>query len=355
MQQRPTVLISGASFAGLSMAFWMHRLGYAVTVVEWAPSLKRGGTPVNIKGVTVDVARRMGIFASIEARRIIKKTTEFSGPDDVAEVFHESRGGADDIDFEIERDVLLDLIYGAVEGYVDFVFGDSVTALEERGDGITVAFAQGRRKTFDLVVGCDGIHSNIRNLWFGPEENYAFFLGAYGSVTILDRLLVPEGTSNMYGEPGRFVSLNAYNGKTDIILMFASDQELAFDPRGRGEQKRLIIDRFATMEGPVPALLDEVNQSDNFYFGSASQIRMPSWTKGRIALVGDAGYCASPAAGKGGSLALDGAAALADAFAEHGGDHVAAFLAYDAGFRPYIEEVQTGAAAFCKTVLGRRG
>jgi 2-polyprenyl-6-methoxyphenol hydroxylase-like FAD-dependent oxidoreductase len=345
-------LISGASFAGLATAFWMQRLGYAVTIVELATSLKRGGTPVNINGPTLDVARRMGLLGQIEARRIIKETTEFTGPAHVAEVFQGARDGKDEIDYEIERDVLLDMMYVITKDDVEFVFDDSITHLRENEDGISVSFVKGQDRQFDLVFGCDGIHSNVRNLWFGAEDNYAFFLGAYGSVTILDRLLMPEGLSKMFGEEGRFVSLNTYNGKTDIILMFASTQELMFDVRDRVGQKQIVLDRFATMGDRVPDLLHELMQSDNFYFGPLTQIRMPSWTKGRVALVGDAGYCASPAAGKGGSLAVDGAAALAAAFAKHAGDYKAAWASYNADFRGFLEEVQTGAVTFCTDVLG---
>lgn len=358
MAQGKSVLISGASFAGLATAYWMRRLGYDVTVVEAAPALKRGGTPVNIKDATVDVVRRMGLFEQIESHRIVKTLTEFSGPEHVEARFRDEKDGEGmpgDVDYEIERDVLLRLMYDTVEGHVEFVFNDGIRSVREDDAGVPVSFERGSERRFDLVFGCDGIHSNVRSLWFGPEKDYAHFLGAYGAVTIVDRLLLPEGTSNMYGEDGRFVSVNTYNGKTDIILLFASEDELDVDWRDKDSQRSIVLDRFATMGGPITALLAEVERAENFYFGPITQILMPAWTKGRVALVGDAGYCASPAAGKGGSLALDGAAASADALEQYGGDYAAAFAAYDAGFRPYLEDVQAGAVGFCRQVLGAGG
>jgi 2-polyprenyl-6-methoxyphenol hydroxylase-like FAD-dependent oxidoreductase len=147
----------------------------------------------------------------------------------------------------------------------------------------------------------------------------------------------------MYNEPGKGVMLNAYKNKTDIVFAFASDDEIEYDTRDQDQQRRIIAEQFAGSGWRTAELLAEVRGSNNFYFDKLCQIRMPSWTKGRIALVGDAGYCASPAAGMGGSLAIDGAAALADAIRERDGDFELAFRDYNERFRPFIEEIQSEA------------
>jgi 2-polyprenyl-6-methoxyphenol hydroxylase-like FAD-dependent oxidoreductase len=362
MNNSRNILISGASFAGLATAFWMKKAGFNVTVVEIAEGLKKGGTPVNIRNNTVDIVKRMGLFDQIQSNRLNMQETEFISADDAAE--RSSRGQNDgeqsaNIDFEIERDVLLNLMFDAVKEGVEFVFGDSIASLREKNNGIDVSFRKGSRRSFDLVFGCDGVHSDVRKFWFGAEEEFSHFLGAYGSVTIVDRLLIPENTSQMYNEPGKLVLLSAYNDKTDIILMFSSEQEIPYDYRDEEQKRNILVSQFSDMGWRTQELLKEVKQSKNLYFDKLSQIKMPSWTKGRVALVGDAGYCASPAAGMGGSLAIDGAAALADAFRKWDGNFELAFKEYNESFRPFIEECHANAVTSLeflvpKTVEGLR-
>jgi len=184
------------------------------------------------------------------------------------------------------------------------------------------------------------MHSTVRRLWFGDQAQHVYYLGRYFSITIVDKLLIEPNTLQMYNEPGKCVMLNAYKTKTDIILIFASEQEIPYDYRDQAQQRRIIEERFVGQGWRTSELLEEVRGSTSFYFDKLCQVRMPSWTKGRVALVGDAGYCVSPAAGRGGSLALDGAAALADAMRDRGGDFEQAFRDYDARFRPFIEEIQ---------------
>ncbi|GAB4043844.1 FAD-dependent monooxygenase [Spirosoma litoris] len=337
------VLVSGASFAGLSTAYWMNKLGYKVTVVEVANGLKLGGTPVNIEGNTVDIVKRMGIFEQIQAHRLVMEMLEFKNDDDVTEGKISIRNEGEELpteDCEIERDTLLHLLVDRIKNDVDFIFNNSITALTETNDAIDVSFKDGTQQTFDLVFGCDGIHSAVRRLWFGNEADYLHFLGQYFSITIVNKLLIRENTTQFYNVPDKAVMLNGYNQKTDIVFCFRSDKEIPYDYRDEAQQRKIILDQFEGESWRIAELLEEVKNSPTFYFDKLCQVRMPSWTKGRVALVGDAGYCASPAAGKGGSLAIDGAAALGDAFQKHGEDFELAFQEYNRSLRPYIEEVQ---------------
>jgi 2-polyprenyl-6-methoxyphenol hydroxylase-like FAD-dependent oxidoreductase len=249
-----------------------------------------------------------------------------------------------EIDWEIERDTLLDLMFDAVKNDATFVFANSIEALDETENDISVTFKDGSQRSFALVFGCDGVHSRVRKLRFGDEKQYTHFLGQYFSITIVDELLIKEGTTQIYNEPGKFVMLNAYNNKTDIVLCFASEHEIPYDYRDEAQQRKIISEQFAGQGWRIPELLDKVEMSTSFYFDKVCQIKMPAWTKGKVALVGDAGYCASPAAGMGGSLAIIGAAALADAFHKHRGNVELAFQDYNESFHPYIETVQAGAA-----------
>jgi 2-polyprenyl-6-methoxyphenol hydroxylase-like FAD-dependent oxidoreductase len=344
-----SALIAGASFAGLSMAFWLHQLGYRVTIVEAASSLRKGGTPVDIQDGTVDIARRMGILDAIAAHSLAPRPTQFRAPDGSILAIHQPDAASNEHGaghFEIERDALLDILFKKVEGNVEIMLGDAITSVQDDGAGVHVTFATGAARDFSLVFGCDGHHSALRRMHFGEEASYSRFMGLYFSISVIEKRIVEAHTTQIFSVPGRTVMLNSYDTKTDVVFCFYAEHEIAYDYRDEAQQRQIVSDRFAGLGWHVPALLAHVRDAENFYFDKMSQISMPSWTKGRVALVGDAAYCASPAAGMGGSLAIVGAAALADALRDHPGDHHAAFLRYHTTLAPFIEEVQAGAIAF---------
>lgn len=342
--RKNNILISGASFAGLSTAYFMKKRGYNVTVVEIAEGLKKGGTPVNISGNTIDIVKRMGLFDQIQSNSITMEVMEYKNSNDITEKldFIQKENIAKG-NYEIERDVLLDIMYEAVQDDVEFMFGDSIASLKEEDNRVNIAFKGGHKRTFDLVFGCDGIHSSLRKYCFGLESEFTHFLKTYFSITTVDKLLIRENTVQIYKEPGKVIMLNAYNKKTDIVLFFFSEKEIPYDYRNEEQQRDIILNQFSGLGWRTPELLEEVKKTDNFHFDKMCQMKMPSWTKGRVALVGDAGYCASPAAGMGGSLAIDGAAALDDAFQKYAGNYELAYQEYNKRFRPFIEAVQATA------------
>lgn len=342
------VLVSGASFAGLSTAYWMNKLGYKVTVVEVSKNLKMGGTPVDIRGNTVEITKRMGIFEQIKSNKLPPRTMEFKNADDTTEGFmtHDEEEQILEDECEIERDILLKILFDTIKNDVEFILGDSITALNEANDEMHVTFKNASQDSFDFVFGCDGIHSVVRRLWFGDESEYMHFLQQYFSITIVNKLLIEEDAAHLYNVPNKAIMLNAYNNKTDIILCFRTENEIEYDYRDEEQQRKIILEKFAGESWRTNELLKEVQDSKTFYFDKFCQIKMPSWTKGRVALVGDSAYCASPAAGMGGSLAINGAAALAEAFQDHNGNFELAFQDYNEKFRPFIEEVQANAVSF---------
>ena len=345
---RESILISGASFAGLATAWWMHRLTYRVTVVEVAPSLRKGGTPVDIRESVVDVARRMGLLEQISAESLPPRPTQFIGKDGrplMQETTPEDMGDREP-EWEIERDDLLDMLFDRVKDDVEFLFNDSITRVEEAKEAVQITFASGRQASYALLFGCDGTHSNVRKICFGEESLFLLFLRNYFSLTIVDKLLIPENTAQMFSVPGKTVMVNAYHGKTDIAFSFFCAEEVSYDRRDRNQQKEMILKHLAGAGWRTDELLKEMNASDNFYFDKLCQVRMPAWTQGRVALIGDAGYCPSPAAGMGGSMALLGAAFLADAFQKYPDDFAQAFQEYDHSLRPIVEGIQANAIEF---------
>jgi 2-polyprenyl-6-methoxyphenol hydroxylase-like FAD-dependent oxidoreductase len=347
------VLVSGASIAGLSTAYWLTSLGYHVTVVELAAQPRLGGAAINVQGEALASAKRMGIYEQLKAHCLPPMQLEFRNADDVTEnplpEEGESLSNDEPEEIEIERDKLVTILLDTLPDEVEFLFKNRVTGLSETADAIHVTFKEGSPRAFDLVFGCDGLHSGVRQLWFGPESEYACFLEHYASLTIVNRLLLPPNTGQLYSTPGKGVLLNAYNGKTDIIFWFYSERELPYDYRDAAQQQEIVQQQFAGQGWRTAELLAAVKEAGISYFDKFSQIKMPSWTKGRVALVGDAGYCASPAAGVGASLAMSGAAAVAEALATHEGNFDLAFQAYNQALRPFIEEVQATAVMMLNT------
>lgn len=352
MEQNKKLLVSGAGFAGLTTAYWMNKMGYAVTVVETGEGIKMGGTPVDIKDTTVDIVKRMGLFERIKASRLHLQKWEFKNREDITGLtilLQELPAN----EFEIERDVLLHMLFDLVKNDVTFIFNDSITGLREKENSIEATFRGGEIGDYALVLGCDGIHSVVRNIWFGNEARYVHFLGQYFSIGIVNRYLIPDATLQLYAEPDKGIMLNAYNNKTDIVFTFRPEKEIVYDFRNREQQREIILKHFQGMGWRTAELQKELLNATNFYFDKFCQVKMPSWTKGRVGLVGDAAYCASPAAGMGGSLAIIGATALADALEKHNGNIKPAFDDYNKSLRPFIEEVQAAAVEMLDKLLPR--
>ena len=360
-KQRQRVLISGASFAGLSTAIWMQRLGYDVTIVERATGLRKGGTPVDLRNDTMAIAERLGILAAVQAKALPPRTTEFADVDG-ATIARMEPGTSEDTntdnivideyeihrhdDVEIHRDDLLAILFAALGDTAEVIFDDSITSLTDVPEGIRATFRDAAARDFAMVLGCDGNHSAVRRLHFGPESDYSHFLHHYTSVTVVDGAFIPSWTSRIQNTPGRTLLLNSYQDSTDVVLVFHAEQEIGYDYHDLEEQKQIIREEFAGAGEPFTDVVDAALSADNFYFDKLSQIHLPRWSSGRVVLVGDAAYCPSPAAGMGGSVAILGATALYDAFVTTGGDIERAFVEYERSFRPVAERIQTETETF---------
>jgi 2-polyprenyl-6-methoxyphenol hydroxylase-like FAD-dependent oxidoreductase len=341
---RSRVLVSGASFAGLSTAFWLHRLGYSVTIVEVASGLRKGGTPVDIEGETIGILQRMGMFDAVRAKALPPRAFEFKDADDHTLGGFGVETGANApprTRFEIHRDDLLDILFAGIDGSVELLFGRSIRQLDDEPEGVTVTLDDGTRRTFALVFGCDGNRSNTRKLVFGDEKNFMYFMGGYVYLKVVEETgLLPPNVSQVFSVPGRTAMLNGYDDRTDIGLAFRAEGEITYDYRDRAQQRVMIHDHFDGLAWKVPAVLKHVDTDDDFYFDRINQIRMPFWSKGRVALVGDAGYCVSPVAGLGGSMAIIGAGRIAKALEQHGADYAAAFQDYHDKLHAFVDDVQ---------------
>ncbi|MER6826742.1 FAD-dependent monooxygenase [Streptosporangium sp. NPDC000563] len=330
-----TVLISGASIAGPALAYWLSRSGHTVTVVERAPALRPGGQAVDFKGETHRVVlERMGILEEVRRRQTggTDQTIVDADGRRLAVMPGEFSGG----DIEIFRGDLAALLYERTEQDCEYVFGDSITSLTDTGDGVHVTFERGASRTFDLVVGADGIHSNVRRLAFGPESDHVRFLGHYYALVDLD-----TGAGNvMYNEPGRMVALGG--PKSPTFLVFASER-LDYDRYDVEGHKRILADAYRGMGWRVPELMAGLPEARDLYLDSISRVEMDHYAKGRVVLLGDAAY-GNTLGGFGTGLAVVGAYVLAGELAAAGGDHRTAFREYEEVFRGYARVSRSGSA-----------
>lgn len=360
-----TVLISGASIAGPALAHWLHRYGFAVTVVERAPELRTGGYKVDIRGAAVEVAERMGILADIQRASTDMRTGAYVNDDGkriatLPAALFGARVGRDD---EIMRGDLARILYERTRADVEYVFGDSITSLTERPDahdhgrgGVEVTFERGAPRRFDLVVGADGVHSNVRRLAFGPEEQFVRHLGAYISAFSLPNELGLDREELYHAVPGRLscVYSSAGDPAAKGLLTFRSPR-LAYDHRQPAQQLALLDAAFKDVGVPpsggwtqIPRLLEAARAADDFYFDGLQLIEMDRWSRGRVVLLGDAAHCASPASGQGTGMALVGAYVLAGELAAAGRGPEEAFDRYEKELRGYVAVNHALAAKFAK-------
>jgi 2-polyprenyl-6-methoxyphenol hydroxylase-like FAD-dependent oxidoreductase len=353
------VLISGASVAGPTLAWWLGRQGVSVTVVEQTPALRAGlgGHAVDLFGPAVQVAEWMGILPQVLAARTQtdQVAIEHPGKPPVQVDLGRLVAGISERHVEIMRGELASILYQATRDDVEYRFGDWIRTLDQDGDGVEVSFEHGPSRRFGLVVGADGLHSGVRRLAFGEEAPLRHWLGGYLGVFSLANYRGLEGRMVAYSAPGRSVAMYPVRqtGQARALFLFRAAEELRYDHRDLDAQRRLLAEAFADDGWEVPRLLAELEHADDFYFDSISQIRMPSWSSGRVTLVGDAGYCPGPAVGGGTALAVVGAYVLASELAAAGGDPATAFRSYETRMREVVQRFRTIGPTVMKTLIPR--
>ncbi|HEU4999463.1 MAG TPA: FAD-dependent monooxygenase [Lapillicoccus sp.] len=336
------VLISGAGVAGLTAAYWLQQAGFQPVVVERAPSLVVGGYKIDVRGAALEVVRRMGLYGALAD----------AGTDMQAAVLVDREGNelgrmtGDDFghragdDLEVVRGELCTILQTAAPD-VETLYGQTVTAVDQAADGVRVTLSGGETREVDVVVGADGLHSNVRGLVFGEESRFLRDLGMYLCVFSVPNRLDLDRMEMQYSERGRVAAIWATRDDADAKATFGfASRGRRVSLRDRREQEAAVRAAYEGVGWEVPRWLDEMSSATDWYFDVAAQIDLPSWSSGRVALAGDAGYCASPMSGQGSSLAILGAYVLAGELAAADGDVAAAFAEYDRVMRPYVDANQ---------------
>lgn len=347
------VLISGAGIAGPTLAYWLKAAGFEPTLIERAPVLRANGYVIDFWGLGYDIAERMGMLPDINRNGY--HVREMRIVDDTGrglagfgtKVFTELTGGRY---VTLQRSELSRLLFEKIQGRVESIFGDEIVALCEEPDGVRVVLKHAGERWFDLVIGADGLHSVVRRLAFGPQSSFEKHLG-YAVAAIEVRGYRPRDGDVylMYNRLGRMIGrFTLHDDRTLFLFVFAVED--ACLPARLDAQKTMLREIYRHGGWECPEILAELDRADELYFDRVSQIRMQNWTRGRVALVGDAAFCVSLLAGQGSALAMISAYVLAGELAAAHGRYQQAFVRYDAMLRSYIDAKQRGAERFAGAV-----
>lgn len=347
------VLISGGGIAGSTLAYWLARRGFAPTVVERADGLRSSGNPVDVRGPAVDVVERMGVLPQLReaATRVRRLTFVDADGRRVGQLGMDAVQEGDGL--ELPRADLASILHRAGQDDVEYRFGDSVATLSQDGDGVEVTFERAAPRRFDLVVAADGLHSRVRELVFGPERDHIRYLGMYVATLKLDHPADDAHEVLHHNTPGKAVSLHPGSGRALAAFMFRRPEAAEFDPRDTGQHRRMLVEAFEGGTWRTPQLLERALAADDLYFDAISRISLPRWSSGRVVLLGDATSCVS-LFGDGSTLAIEGAANLAEALAISPDDRTA-LTRYEAGHRKRVAAKQRGMTAASRLLVPNTG
>lgn len=342
---KPHILISGAGICGPVCAYWLSKAGFLTTIVERSPSLRTAGQQIDVRGPGLAVVKRMGLEEAIRAKTTKEKGLAIvnSNGRRVGSFPVDEKGGMSfTSDIEILRGELVEIFYNSTKGDTEYIFGDYIAAIEDVGEKVQVKLASGGERSFDLVVGADGMNSKTRRLVF-PDASPMKSLGQYTAFFTIP-LKESEGNfAEWYNAPGgRCILIRPDNaGYTRAYLSVMSSKPAVYEKLDVPAQKQMMRELFADAGWEATRVLDGMDQADDFYMQEIAQVKMDSWSQGRVTLIGDAGYCPSPISGMGTTLAITGAYILAGELAKCKGDWHKGLSGYEGKMRPYVTKAQS--------------
>ncbi len=343
------IVINGSGIAGTTLAYWLSKYGHDVVLVEQAPSLRAGGYIINLWGIGYDVVEKMGVLPRLQdlqyfadELRLVDAQGRTCGGYPASVLLRLTQGRL----MALARSDIARTIHDQLNGKVEMIFGDSLAAIEDGESHVKVCFNHAPGREVDLVIGADGLHSRVRQLAFGPESRFEFPLGCHVAAFEIEGYRPrDELISVMHGAPGRYISRFPTRDDKTVFFMVLRDEYLPGGlPPARSARKAALTKVFADVGWECPGIFAGLERVDDIYFDSVSQIRMDRWTRGRVALVGDAAACPSLISGEGAGLAIAEAYVLAGEIHKSCGDHALAFARYEARMRPFLARKQKSAA-----------
>jgi 2-polyprenyl-6-methoxyphenol hydroxylase-like FAD-dependent oxidoreductase len=354
------ILICGGGLAGNTLAFWLTRQQHDVTVLEKFPDLRLTGLQIDIRGHGVEVMKRMGLEKAFLAHAVQEQGLEFVNSSGTRKAyFPANRSGQGLQSFTTEHEIMRGdfcrIVHDAVQGRARYVFGKTVQSFEQKGEAVEVVYSDGQKGEFDLVVGADGQWSSTRSMMLGPgAPDPVTFLGVYIAyfTAPLQQREGEEYNGTIYVAPDKRVMFTRRHrpDQIQVYLMSQDRSERMQNARKNGveEEKAAFVEAFRGAGWRTDQFLQWLEESDDFYCEKLSTVKLPSWSDGRVTLLGDAGYCPSAATGMGTTSAIVGAYVLAGEIGKHcGGSGTkqalpSALKSYDQKFRPFMEQVQEG-------------
>jgi len=338
--ENKNILISGASVAGPALAFWLHQYGFKPTLIERAPGIRPGGYAVDFRGTAMQVLERMSLIDEI--KKFETRAGKITIVDENNKKLASMPDGFTSGELEILRGDLANVLYEATRSYTEYIFDDSITKIDQTASGADVTFNRNTPRKFDLVIGADGLHSNVRSLAFGSEADFMHHLGLYLAIFTTPNFMdLKEMAGLYYGVLGKRAGVfSAKHGTAASASFYFASPAFEYNYRDVAAQKQIIRDRFANEKWQIPKMLLYMDKANDFYFDSISQVRMDRWSAGRVALLGDAAFCASPMAGMGTSMAVVGAYILATELKNANGGYARAFAKYETQMRPFVTGAQ---------------
>lgn len=357
------ILISGGGVAGPSLAFWLSKLGHDITLIERWPTLRTTGQQIDLRGPGIQVMKRMGLMNLFRSYAVSERGLQFvddSGRQKVFFPVNKTGTGLQSFttDYEIMRGDLCRMLYDVTKDKVKYMFGTHIASLEPRDDAVAVTLSDGTVDQFDLVVGADGQGSRTRKMILGSSDPDPFhYLGVYISYFTIPRREEDEYISTLYNVPRkRFVFTRRHDVDTiqAYLGIYGTETELeALQDGDIADQKKAYAEKFADAAWETPRIIRDMQDSEvakDFFSQKVGQVKLDSWSRGRVVLLGDAAYCPSPATGMGTTSGIVGAYVLAGEISKYCSDRgffqgskdplITALQGYDTKFRPFIEQVQ---------------
>lgn len=337
------VLVTGGSIAANTLAWWLVEAGFTATVVEKAPKFREGGQSIDVRGIARTVIERMGIVEEVDKNGTGE--TAWTYVDEKGELvaafrLEEVGGEGPTSKFEILRGDLAHIMYEHVRDRVDYRFDDTIEAIDNGADRVHVRFKSGKEEDYYLVLVAEGVGSTTRELIF-PGENHPRWMDMTLGFFTIPKAESDGTEARWYNAPGgRCIFLRPdSHGTTRAVLTLQAEARKSED-KSEEEAKAWLKETFADAGWEAPRVLAGLEKADDLYFQVLRQVKMDRWSDGRVALNGDAAWCATPVSGIGTTLAVVGAYVLAGELAQTD-DYTQAFQNYERIMRPFVEEGQS--------------